>query len=165
VSDVYVLLQRREGVERCAGARYAPYRFRERRWRVNDGTLGVPSDWLVPFLLLGLREQDSCEPELTSKMAGSGFEATRPGEMYRALRYMEQEGMIASEHDGFDGKPSLRRYSITESGEAYLKIWASTLERYRGEINLFFRTYADGSARDGTVDNGVRGEGTGIRSS
>ena len=116
---------------------------------MNDATLGVASDWLVPFLLLGLREQDSCGPELTSKMAGSGFEATPPGEMYRALRYMEKEGMAVSEHEGFDGKPSLRRYSITESGEAYLKIWASCLEGYQEEINLFFKTYADGSARDG----------------
>ena len=114
---------------------------------LNDEMLGSPSDWLVPFLLLGLWERDSYGLELARKMAESGFETTRPEMMYRALRRME-EGLVVSEHDGLDGHPSRRRFLITGSGEVYLELWAESLARYQGEIDLFLGTY-DESARDG----------------
>jgi DNA-binding PadR family transcriptional regulator len=35
-------------------------------------------------------------------VAYPGFEASRPGTVYRALQQMEKEGMIVSRGDGFD---------------------------------------------------------------
>jgi DNA-binding PadR family transcriptional regulator len=85
---------------------------------VSDDILEMlPVDWLELFLLLGLRERDCYGQELTQKMVGFGFETTRPGAMYWALRQMEKEGMVVSERDGFDSRLSRWRYSITESGE------------------------------------------------
>ncbi len=107
-----------------------------------DGALeSLSVDWIVPFLLLGLRERNSYGYELTRRIADLGFGATRLGTVYRTLRQMEKEGMVASEGDGLDSRLSRRRYSITEPGEAYLEFWAGSLAWYRKEIDLFFRLY------------------------
>jgi PadR family transcriptional regulator PadR len=110
---------------------------------VSDAVLVEPSvEWLGPFLLLGLREEEGCYGhELARKMADLGFGATRPRTIYRTLRRMEEEGMVVSEHDGLDLRTSQRRFSITESGEAYLEIWVNSLARYQKVMDLFFRTY------------------------
>ena len=98
-------------------------------------------DWLVPFLLLGLREWAYYGSELTQKMSSFGLRDRYLEDMYQALRQMEGEGLIASEQDGFEFDPSLRRYSITEAGRAYLEFWAASLSQYREEIDLFFQLY------------------------
>ena len=98
-------------------------------------------DWLVPFLLLGLREWTYYGSELTQKMNGFGLRDKYLEEMYQALRQMEAQGLLVSEHDGFEFDPSRRRYSITEAGRAYLEFWAASLSQYREEIDLFFRLY------------------------
>ncbi len=98
-------------------------------------------EWLVPFLLLGLREWAYYGSELTQKMGGYGLRDRYLEEMYEALRQMESEGLIVSEYDGFEFDPSRRRYSITETGRAYLEFWAASLSEYREEIDLFFRLY------------------------
>ncbi len=124
---------------------------------MSDKVLEAPSaSWLVSFLLLCLREGDYHGQELTRRIADFGFGATHPGEMYRALRQMEKEGMVLSERDGLDGEMSRRRYSITESGEAYLEFWANSLAQYQREIDLFFRTYTERSAREREDKDGTR---------
>lgn len=115
---------------------------------VSDGPLEAHfAEWLVPFLLLGLREEDSYGDELAWKMSGFGFKERHSGVVYRALRRMEQEGVVVSEYDGSDRTISRRRYSITESGETCLERWVEALTRYREEMDLFFRTYSEGPTR------------------
>jgi len=105
---------------------------------VKDGKSEAPStDWLVLFLLLGLRERDHYGHELTQRMADFDSGTTRPGAMYQNLRQMEKEGMIVSEYDGFDSRLSWRRYAITEPGEAYLERWASSLAECQETVDLF----------------------------
>jgi PadR family transcriptional regulator, regulatory protein PadR len=113
---------------------------------VNDGTLEIFSGWIEPFLLLGLWERDSYERELARKIDHMGFEVASPQEVHRSLRRMEEEGMVVSEHEGSDGRPLRRRYEITESGPEYLEFWVNSLAWYQEEVDLFLRTYADGSA-------------------
>jgi poly-beta-hydroxybutyrate-responsive repressor len=109
---------------------------------VNDGVLEVPPvDWMAPFLLICLQERDRHSHELARKVIDAGFEATHPEEMYRTLQQMENEGVLVSEDDGFDRELSRRRYSITESGDAYLEYLADALTQYEEKIDLFFRFY------------------------
>jgi poly-beta-hydroxybutyrate-responsive repressor len=109
---------------------------------VNDGVLEVPPvDWMAPFLLICLQERDRHSHELARKMIDSGFEATHPEEVYRTLQQMENEGVLVSEDDGFDRELSRSRYSITESGDAYLEYLADALTQYGEKIDLFFRLY------------------------
>lgn len=109
---------------------------------MSHGIFEAPSTgWLVPFLLLGLRERDHYGHELTQRIAGFESGSTRPGAIYRSPRQMEKEGMIVSEYDGFDGRLSWQRYAITEPGEAYLERWASSLAPCREKVDLLLNLY------------------------
>jgi poly-beta-hydroxybutyrate-responsive repressor len=122
---------------------------------VNDGVLEVPPvDWMAPFLLIYLQERDRHSHELARKVIDSGFEATHPEEVYRTLQQMENEGVLVSEDDGFDRELSRRRYSITESGDAYLEYLADALTQYGEKIDLFFRVYNKQLTREPRLKHG-----------
>jgi PadR family transcriptional regulator PadR len=108
----------------------------------NDRILEVPpTNWMVPLLLVRLREGDCHGRALAQKMAYPGFEASRPQVIYRALQQLEKEGMIVSSGDGLENELSRRRYSITKWGDTYLEYLANTLVEYGEEIDLFFRLF------------------------
>ena len=100
-----------------------------------------PRNWLVPVILLALREWNSYGYELMERAAAFGFEAMNPGTLYRTLRHMEKNGMVESTWETSKGGPARRMYSITDAGEAYLDFWAEALEQYRRNMDAFFRLY------------------------
>lgn len=104
-------------------------------------TDGWSRNWVVPMLLLMLREWSSYGYELMEKMATFGFASMNPGTFYRILRQMEKDGMVYSSWDTSEGGPARRMYSITEAGEAYLKLWAQSLDSYQKMMDTFFRLY------------------------
>jgi PadR family transcriptional regulator PadR len=101
-----------------------------------------PRNWLVPVILLSLREWNSYGYELMERTAVFGFEAMNPGTLYRTLRQMEKEGVVESKWETSKGGPARRMYSITDAGEAYLDFWVEALEQYRRNVDAFFRLYA-----------------------
>src|SRR5216684_789112 len=107
----------------------------------NTATDAWSKNWLVPVLLLMLREWSSYGYELMEKLATFGLGTMNPGTFYRTLRQMEKEGMVSSNWDTSEGGPARRVYSITEAGEAYLKFWAQSLDQYQKMMNTFFRLY------------------------
>jgi PadR family transcriptional regulator PadR len=98
-----------------------------------------PRNWLVPVILLTLREWNSYGYELMERTAAFGFEAMNPGTLYRTLRQMEKEGVVESKWETSKGGPARRMYTITDAGEAYLDFWAEALEQYRRNMDAFFR--------------------------
>jgi PadR family transcriptional regulator PadR len=100
-----------------------------------------PRNWLVPVILLTLREWNSYGYELMERTAAFGFEAMNPGTLYRTLRQMEKEGVVESEWETSKGGPARRMYTITDAGEAYLDFWAQALEQYRRNMDVFFSLY------------------------
>ncbi len=100
-----------------------------------------PRNWLVPVILLSLRELNSYGYELMERAAAFGFEAINPGTLYRTLRQMEKEGLCKSKWETSRGGPARRVYSITDAGEAYLDFWAEALEQYKRNMDTFFRLY------------------------
>ncbi len=100
-----------------------------------------PRNWLVPVILLSLREWNSYGYELMERTAAFGFEAMNPGTLYRTLRQMEKDGVVESEWETSRGGPARRVYSITDAGEAYLDFWAEALEQYQRNMDAFFRLY------------------------
>jgi hypothetical protein len=52
-----------------------------------------PRNWLVPVILLSLREWNSYGYELMQRASMFGFEAMNPGTLYRTLRRMEKDGV------------------------------------------------------------------------
>ena len=103
---------------------------------------GRPRNWLVPVVLLSLREWNSYGYELMERASAFGFEALNPGTLYRTLRRMEKDGVVESNWETSRGGPARRMYTITDAGEAHLGFWAQSLERYQHTMNDFFRLYA-----------------------
>jgi len=113
----------------------------ENKEPLNAETEAWSKNWLVPVLLLMLREWSSYGYELMEKMAAFGLTTMNAGTFYRTLRQMEKNGMVSSNWDISEGGPARRVYSITEAGENYLKFWASSLEHYQKMMNMFFQLY------------------------
>ena len=105
------------------------------------GVVAHPRNWLVPVILLSLRDWNSYGYELRERAAAFGFEAMNPGTLYRTLRQMEKEGIVESIWDTSKGGPARRMYSITDAGRAYLDFWARALEQYQRAMDNFFRLY------------------------
>jgi poly-beta-hydroxybutyrate-responsive repressor len=105
------------------------------------GVEARPRNWLVPVILLSLREWNSYGYELMERAAAFGFEAMNPGTLYRTLRQMEREGIVESTWETSRGGPARRMYSITDAGRAYLDFWAKSLEQYQRTMETFFRLY------------------------
>jgi PadR family transcriptional regulator PadR len=105
------------------------------------GVEARPRNWLVPVILLSLREWNSYGYELMDRASKFGFEAMNPGTLYRTLRQMEKEGIVESTWETSRGGPARRMYSITDAGRTYLDFWAQSLEQYQRTMDNFFRLY------------------------
>jgi PadR family transcriptional regulator len=109
--------------------------------RYSSANEAWSKNWLVPILLLMLRQWSSYGYELMEKMSTFGLAAMNPGTFYRTLRQMEKDGMVSSSWDTSEGGPARRMYSITDAGEAYLNYWAESLDQYQRMMDTFFRLY------------------------
>lgn len=110
-----------------------------------SNTLGIgsrPRNWLVPVILLSIREWNSYGYELMERARTFGFEAMNTGTVYRKLRQMEENGVLESSWETPRGGPARRMYAITDAGEAYLGLWAKSLERHQKSMDNFFWLYA-----------------------
>jgi DNA-binding PadR family transcriptional regulator len=57
-----------------------------------------------------------------------------PTGMYRHLKAMEDEGLVASTWDLAETGPARRRYALTAEGLECLALWTETLEHYRDSV-------------------------------
>ena len=100
-----------------------------------------PKNWLVPVVLVILRECTTYGYELMQRTVELGFEAMNPGTLYRTLRKMEKDGLCKSAWETASDGPARRMYSITTAGEAYLDLWVKSLEHYQRTMDAFFQAY------------------------
>ncbi len=100
-----------------------------------------PRNWLVPVILLSLRDWNSYGYELMERATAFGFDAMNPGTLYRTLRQMEKDGIVESTWETSKGGPARRMYTITDAGKTYLDFWAKSLEQYQRTMDTFFRMY------------------------
>src|ERR671915_2300945 len=83
-----------------------------------------PRNWLVPVILLTLREWNSYGYELMERTAAFGFEAMNPGTLYRTLRQMEKNGVVKSKWETSKGGPARRGDSFPNPGGGGLDLLA-----------------------------------------
>ncbi|CAN5908964.1 poly-beta-hydroxybutyrate-responsive repressor [soil metagenome] len=107
----------------------------------TPGSEARPRNWLVPVILLSLRDWNSYGYELMERASAFGFGAMNPGTLYRTLRQMEKDGVVESTWETSKGGPARRMYAITDSGRSYLDFWANSLEQYQKTMDTFFRLY------------------------
>ena len=55
--------------------------------------------------------------------------------VYKALKSMEEEGLISSIWEFRDTGPAKKQYALTKDGKACLKRWGETLRAYRTQID------------------------------
>jgi PadR family transcriptional regulator, regulatory protein PadR len=98
-----------------------------------------------PSVLLELRDGPAHGYELLDRLtARLEGERVDMGNLYRALRAMEEDGLVSSEWDAAAPGPAKRVYSLSEAGEAVLAEWAAALRRARAGIDGFLRRYEEG---------------------
>jgi poly-beta-hydroxybutyrate-responsive repressor len=101
-----------------------------------------------PAVLLLLRGQDLHGYDIAQRLAGVvPSEDMNPDStaIYRALRAMDEEGLVTSSWMVSDTGPAKRSYHITEDGEACARRWVETLREYQRAIDSLLRL-ADGKA-------------------
>ena len=90
-----------------------------------------------PALLLLLRERPAHGYELLEALPDLvPGERVDMGNLYRALRSLEEERLVSSEWDG-----AKRIYDLTPEGRALLDEWAAALARAQDRISVFLTRY------------------------
>jgi PadR family transcriptional regulator, regulatory protein PadR len=101
---------------------------------------GQLRNFLRPCLLLLLRESPSYGYQLLDRMAP--FRAKREhGGLYRALRSLEQEGLVQSDWEIHGGGPDRRRYQVTPKGELWLDVWAVAIRETQRVLAVYLKRY------------------------
>ena len=101
--------------------------------------------FVEPSLLLLLRERPLHGYELLERLPELGVEGRVDiGNLYRLLRALEQEGLVASEWRDDEPGPTKRVYELTPEGRRVLDTWAEALRRAQATIATFLERYEEG---------------------
>src|SRR5439155_26864746 len=86
--------------------------------------------FVEPALLLLLRERPAHGYELLERLPElTGEQRGEMGNLYRLLRGLEEEGLVASEWEEDSPGPAKRRYAVTEHAFQPLERWVEALRR------------------------------------
>ena len=100
--------------------------------------------FLQPCLLVMLHRGEDHGYNLINGLDEFGFNpgSKDPSLVYRALRELEDDGMVTSNWDPDSSLgPQRRVYQITQDGEHYLADWVNDLKRTRIEIDTLIRAF------------------------
>ncbi|RLL46592.1 poly-beta-hydroxybutyrate-responsive repressor [Oceanobacillus piezotolerans] len=111
--------------------------------RYKEHGMNTPKNFMIPVLLLLLKDWNAHGYELMHKLTEFGFQSVDKGNFYRILRQLEKDDLVHSEWDTTSSGPAKRIYSITKAGENYLGIWANTLGEYQKMLDQFFNMYSN----------------------
>lgn len=119
---------------------------------VSDDLQGeYPKNFLRACLLLLVSEQPSHGYDLLERLRDLGFRRADPGGLYRALRAMEQEGLMRSVWQTSDMGPARRTYELDRDGRDWLHAWAGSLRETQRVVGSYLARYDrlfSSSARD-----------------
>ncbi len=103
----------------------------------------LPKSFLRPCLLLLLREQPAHGYELLERLGAFGLKASDPGGLYRALRKLEEAGLVRSAWQPSATGPHRRIYEITRAGMEDLHRRAKALAEARRTLDSFLGRYEE----------------------
>lgn len=128
--------------------------MRERRHRWQHEQPGEPCPrridrFLEPCLLLLLHCNETHGYELSEELKPFGFgqNPVDSSTVYRILRYLEEQGSVASRWDTGDAGPARRLYRLTELGDRFLASWVEDLRATDGVLHHFLQAYDSHMAR------------------
>lgn len=102
----------------------------------------VPRDHFRASILLVLGEAPTHGYDLPLLLAPLGLGATDRGFVYRTLRAMESDGLVASEWDPSPAGPARRTYTVTPAGRAWAVGASATLREADGHMATWLARYA-----------------------
>jgi PadR family transcriptional regulator, regulatory protein PadR len=108
----------------------------------------LPKNFLRPCVLLLLREQSAHGYELIERLRRLGFTRDDPGRLYRALRSLEEEGLVRSAWEPSSAGPDRRIYELTRLGMERLHEEARTLAVTTALLGAFLSRYEEFVALD-----------------
>ena len=100
---------------------------------------GLPRNYMRACLLLLIGEAPAHGYELLEQIGQLGLGTVDPGGLYRALRVMEQDGIVESWWEHSVAGPARRTYRLTAEGYEWLHAWAGALR----ESHRFLSAYLD----------------------
>jgi poly-beta-hydroxybutyrate-responsive repressor len=104
---------------------------------------GKQERYIQPSILLGLLLKESYGYELIQNIQRFGFVEGQapPGMIYRHLRQLEEDGLVASRWETEGVGPAKRMYTITGEGKEVLSIWADYMKAQSDKLKEFIDTY------------------------
>ncbi len=115
-----------------------------RREHGRRGRGGRIERFQVAAILLLLREHPAHGYDLLERLPElTGDERVDVGNLYRVLRALEEQGLVASEWDETLPGPAKRTYELTEAGGVALERWAAALTETRSHIDRFLHRYEE----------------------
>ena len=103
---------------------------------------GQPKNFVLPCLLLLLREGPAHGYDLVDRLAPFGF-SSDPPVVYRNLRRMEADGLVESSWDTSGKGPARRVYQLTDRGVSRLDAWTIAVRYQRDVLNTFLTRQAE----------------------
>jgi PadR family transcriptional regulator, regulatory protein PadR len=100
-----------------------------------------PRNFLHPCLLLLLCERASHGYDLAERLKPFGVADGDAGTVYRALRSLEQRGLLRSGWMPSAAGPARRTYELTPAGDAALRAWLGVLEETRRTLDYYLERY------------------------
>jgi poly-beta-hydroxybutyrate-responsive repressor len=111
------------------------------RWRVHARV----ERYVEPAVLLLLEERPAHGYELLERLRPLiGEQRVEMGNLYRLLRALEDEGLVASAWDATAPGPAKRRYTLTDEGIRLLAHWVEALRAVQDRIETFIDRYERG---------------------
>lgn len=105
--------------------------------------VSLPRGFLRPCLLLLLREQSAHGYDLLERLRALGFSGDDPGGLYRTLRALERDGLVASAWEPSAAGPDRRSYRLTRAGMEELHRRAKELAALRETLGDFLSRYSE----------------------
>ena len=103
----------------------------------------LPRNFLRPCILLLLRESPAHGYDLLEQAQAFGFTRSDPGGLYRALRALEDDGLVRSGWEPSPQGPDRRIYEITREGAEWLHDAAQGLRRTAELLERFVSRYEE----------------------
>jgi len=107
----------------------------------DDNSSGFPRTYLRPSLLLLLGEAPSHGYDLLEQVRALGVRVAEPSGLYRALRSMDEEGLVSSWWEPSQSGPARRLYVITEAGRTALQAFVADLYAMRELLDKLLHRY------------------------
>lgn len=111
----------------------------------------VPRDHFRASLLLVLDEEPTHGYDLPTLLAPLGLGDTDRGFVYRTLRAMESDGLVASAWDASPAGPARRTYTVTAAGREWAAAASETLREMARHMAAWQSRYDRLRRRGGPV--------------